>query len=215
MDDFFKMEHRINITLDIFLRHFFTSYTTFKDEMIKTHREMIATAVRLISERGADALSIAELARAMGINRTTVYYHFDSRDMLLAAVKAHATAELTKGMDVHTPVPERTSGITRFVLEQPELIKLWIDDFVSGRDIRDVYPRWDELVAGIGKRFAEQNPGTPFDAEVYCAIMLAGAIIGPRVFANSVRPKASIESIVAAFWQEEQRVLLRDGLEDE
>lgn len=41
MDDFFKMEHRINITLDIFLRHFFTSYTTFKDEMIKTHREMI------------------------------------------------------------------------------------------------------------------------------------------------------------------------------
>jgi AcrR family transcriptional regulator len=178
----------------------------------ETHREMIATAVRLISERGADALSIAELAREMGINRTTVYYHFDSREALIEAVKAHATAELAKGMDEHTSVPERTSGITRFVLENPELIKLWIDDFVSGRDIRDVYPRWDELVAGIGKRFAEQQPEIDFDPEVYCAILLAGTIIGPRVFANSVRPKASVETIVARFWQEEQRVLLRDGL---
>jgi len=181
----------------------------------ETHRELIATAVRLISERGADALSIAELAREMGINRTTVYYHFDSREALIEAVKAHATAELAKGMDEHTPVPERTSGITRFVLENPELIKLWIDDFVSGRDIRDVYPRWDELVAGIGKRFAEQQPDLDFDPEVYCAILLAGTIIGPRVFANSVRPKMSIESIIARFWKEEQRVLLRDGLGDE
>lgn len=180
----------------------------------ETHRELIATAVRLISESGADALSIAALAREMGINRTTVYYHFDSREALIDAVKAHATAELAKGMDEHTPVPERTSGITRFVLENPELIKLWIDDFVSGRDIRDVYPRWDELVSGIGKRFAEEHPGIDFDPEVYCTLMLAGAIIGPRVFANSVRPKAGVENIVARFWQEEQRVLLRDGLGD-
>ena len=178
----------------------------------ETHRELIATAVRLISERGADALSIAALAREMGINRTTIYYHFDSREALIEAVKAHATAELTKGMDDHVPVPERTSGITRFVLENPELIKLWIDDFVSGRDIRDVYPRWDELVSGIAARFAEQQPDVEFDAEVYCAIMLAGAIIGPRVFANSVRPRASVEAIVSAFWKEEQRALLRDGL---
>ena len=37
---------------------------------------------------------------------------------------------------------ERGGAITRFVLENPELIKLWIEDFVSGKDIRDVYPRW-------------------------------------------------------------------------
>ena len=123
----------------------------------ETHRELIATAVRLISERGAEALSIAALAREMGINRTTVYYHFDSREALIEAVKAHATEELAKGMDEHVPVPERTSGITRFVLENPELIKLWIDDFVSGRDIRDVYPRWDELVSGIAQRFADSD----------------------------------------------------------
>ena len=48
--------------------------------------DMIETAVRLISETGPDALSIAALARAMGINRTTVYYHFEHREALIGAV---------------------------------------------------------------------------------------------------------------------------------
>ncbi len=177
----------------------------------ETHREMIETAVRLISETGPDALSIAALARAMGINRTTVYYHFEHREALLGAVKDWAGGELARGMDPGTTTPERIGNISRFVLENPELIKLWIDDFVSGKDIRDSYTRWDELVSGIARSFADS--GQDIDAEVYCVMLLTASIIGPRVFANSVSPGASVESIVARFLREEQRALLRDGLE--
>ncbi len=178
----------------------------------ETHREMIETAVRLISETGSDALSIAALARAMGINRTTVYYHFEHRDALLAAVKHWASAELARGMDVGTSAPERIGHISHFVLENPELIKLWIDDFVSGKDIRDSYPRWDDLVAGLAASFAAK--GQDIDAEVYCVMLLAASIIGPRVFAKSVRPDLGVEEIADRFLREEQRVLQRDGLED-
>ena len=38
-----------------------------------THREIIETTVRLISEKGVDAVSMAAVARATGINRETVY----------------------------------------------------------------------------------------------------------------------------------------------
>ncbi len=178
----------------------------------ETHRELIETAVRLISEKGAEALSIAALSRALGINRTTVYYHFESREALLQAVTSWATEQLAKGMDVNMSQPERTSQIGHFVLENPELIKLWIEGFVSGDDIRSSYTRWDELVDGIGKSFAAARPGEEIDAEVYCVMMLASAIIGPRVFANSVRPGATVGSIVERFVKEEQRVLKRDGL---
>lgn len=177
-----------------------------------THREMIETAVRMISEKGADALSIAALAREMGINRTTVYYHFDSREALLDAVTDWASAELAKGMDLGVPMPERMDHITRFVLENPVLIKLWIDDFVSGSEIRESYTRWDELVAGMSQLFAERYPDEDFDAEVYCVMMLTGSIIGPRVFANSVRPGASTDSIIERFLAEQLRTLRRDGL---
>jgi len=178
----------------------------------ETHREMIETAVRLISEKGAEALSVAALAREMGIDRTTVYYHFESREALLHAVSSWATEQLAKGMDLGISQPERAERINRFVLDNPALIKLWIDEFVSGNDIRESYSQWDEMVAGIRRRFADQRPDEEVDAEVYCVMLLTAAIIGPRVFANSVEPDASPESILTRFMKEEQRMLRRDGL---
>ena len=179
----------------------------------ETHQELIETAVRLISESGTDALSITALAKAMGINRTTVYYHFDSREALLHAVSSWATAQLAKGMDLNLSRPERIGLISRFALENPELIKLWIDDFVSGSDIRDSYSCWDALVEPTRLTLAKENPGEEIDAEIYCVMLLAASIIGPRVYRNSVNPAASTEEIVDRFVREHQRVLARDGLD--
>lgn len=178
----------------------------------ESHRVMIETAVRLISEKGADALSIAGVARAMGIDRTTVYYHFESRDALLRAVSSWATEQLDKGMDLSVSELDRTRQISRFVVENPALIKLWIDRFVSGTDIRDCYSRWDELVEGVRQHFARERPEEHVDAEVYCVMLLCASIIGPRVFANSIAPGAPADHIVERFLKEEQRMLNRDGL---
>lgn len=178
----------------------------------ETHQELIETAVRLISERGTEALSITALAREMGINRTTVYYHFDSREALLHAVSSWATAQLATGMDYNLSQPERIGHISRFVLENPELIKLWIEDFVSGADIRDSYSCWDPLVEGTRRRLAEENPGEEIDAEIYCVMLLAASIIAPRVYRNSVNSAATTEEVVAKFVAEHQRILRRDGL---
>jgi AcrR family transcriptional regulator len=178
----------------------------------ETHQELIETAVRLISEKGPDALSIATLAREMGINRTTVYYHFDSREALLHAVASWATGQLAKAMDFNHSQPERIGHISRFVLANPELIKLWIDDFVSGADIRDSYSGWDKLVEGTREVLARENPGEAIDAEIYCVMLIAASVIGPRVYRNAINPDASDEEIVARFVREHQRVLGRDGL---
>ena len=178
----------------------------------ETHREMIETAVRLISEKGAEALSVAAIAREMGINRTTVYYHFKSREDLLHAVSAWATEQLATGMDPNASRPERTAHISRFVLDNPELIKLWIEEFVSGADIRNSYSKWDELVSGTQTRLDEVFPGEGVDAEVYCVMMLAAAIIGPRVYSRSIRPEMPLDEIVGKFVHEHQRTLTRDRL---
>ncbi len=177
-----------------------------------THRAMIETAVKLISERGIEALSIAGIARDMGIDRTTVYYHFKNRNELLEAVSGWATEQLARGMDPSISEQDRAEQISRFVLENPSLIKLWIDRFVSGTDIRESYTRWDELVAGVKEHFAHQFPDQDVDAEVYCVMMLCGAIIGPRVYANSIRPGAAMDTILSLFLKEERRMLQRDGL---
>ena len=56
-------------------------------EVTKQHQMLIELAVGLIADRGIDALSLSALARAAGVNRTTIYYHFTDRDALVAAVR--------------------------------------------------------------------------------------------------------------------------------
>jgi AcrR family transcriptional regulator len=180
----------------------------------ETHQELIETAVRLISEKGLEALSIAALARAMGINRTTVYYHFESREALIEAVKHWSADQLARGMDQDVPRPERIGHISRFALANPDLIRLWIEDFIAGGDIRNSYPRWDELVAGTQKRFDALDPDDPADAEVYCVMMMASAVIGPLVFRNGVAKGGSAEDISRRFIREHLRAMTRDGLAD-
>lgn len=179
-----------------------------------THQEMIETAVQLISAKGVDSLSIAALARAIGINRTTVYYHFESREALLDAVKHWSAEQLAKGLAVAKPQQERMDFITRFVLENPELLKLWIDDFIAPGDIRTRYPLWDALLEGIAATFAARLPEESVDAEIYCVMLLTSAIIGPRVFRNSVDPSCDIDSVVQRFRREQQRMLRHDALVD-
>jgi AcrR family transcriptional regulator len=173
-----------------------------------THQAIISATVRLISEKGAQALSIAAVARAAGIDRTTLYYHFADREALLNTAKEWSSEQLTRGFIAPAPRAERTAHISRFVLENPELIKLWIEDFVSTGDIRHRYPQWDALVKGMATNLAHH--GDAIDVEVYCTIMLTSAFIAPRIYKHSVRPDLSIESIVKRFTKEQTRVLNAD-----
>lgn len=178
----------------------------------ETHATLIDVAVRLISQKGMDALSLAELAREAGVNRTTVYYHFKDRDALVAAVRAWSAEQLAKAFAPVASRIERANYITRFVLENPELIRLWIEDFLSPGDIRQRYPEWDALVEGVRSRLSEEHPGEEIDPEVYCVNMLTVAMIGPRIYHSSVRPDLDVETAIERFNREQLRLLRRDGL---
>lgn len=175
-----------------------------------THRDIIDAAVKLISEKGVEALSMAAVSRAIAINRTTLYYHFADRDALIQGVKNWAADQLADGFNTVMPREQRASHITRFLLENEALAKMFIEDFLAPGDIRERYPKWDALVDGMAGGIAEGEAG--FDAEVYCVMMLTSAFVAPRIYRNSVRPDLPLEEVVNRFRVEQMRVLVRDGL---
>jgi len=177
-----------------------------------THQALIETAVRMMSERGADALSVSALAREMGLNRTTVYYHFPSREAMLEAVKEWSSTQLAKGMALDAPQSERIEHIIHFVLGNPELISQWIDDFLAPGDIRDRYTQWDDFVGGMQSKAGDAARADGADPEVYAVMLLTAALIGPRVFINSIAPKMAPGQIADRFIAELRRQLQRDGL---
>lgn len=177
----------------------------------ETHAALIETAVRMLGERGAESLTVSALAREMGLNRTTVYYHFPHREAMLEAVKDWSSIQIARGMAVDSPQLARIEHIVHFVLANPELMKQWIDEFLAPGDIAERYTPWNDFVAGMRKTAANGGAeGT--DPEVYTVMMLTAALIGPRVFRNSVGPDTPIEEIGRRFVAELRRQLRRDRM---
>lgn len=178
----------------------------------ETHERLIEVAVALISEKGVEALSLVELAARAGVNRTTVYYHFKDREALVAAVRNWSAKQLARAFAPIASEFERAAYITRFVLDNPDLMRLWIEDFIAPGDIRERYPEWDELVAGVRRQLEAERPGEAIDAEIYCVNMLTAAMIAPRVYHASVRPDLDSRTVVRRCSEEMLRMLGHDGI---
>jgi AcrR family transcriptional regulator len=60
---------------------------------------LIETAIELLGERGAEAFSMAEASRRLGVAASAPYRHFADRDALLAAVALRAAGLLAGELD--------------------------------------------------------------------------------------------------------------------
>jgi AcrR family transcriptional regulator len=56
----------------------------------------IAAAEKLITEKGANDFSLADLAKEMGISKGTLYYHYPSKDDLILDIMEKHMNELSK-----------------------------------------------------------------------------------------------------------------------
>lgn len=97
-----------------------------------SREKILDAAVELISERGYSATSVDALCRKAGIVKTALYWHFGSKEGLLAAVIDRVAAAWIEEIErtvyqVGEPV-ERFSralrGIRTIVEERPELLRL-------------------------------------------------------------------------------------------
>jgi AcrR family transcriptional regulator len=77
---------------------------------------LIDTAVEMLGKRGAEAFSMAEASRRLGVAASAPYRHFADRDALLAAVALRAADLLAEQLDRHatsgTP-PQRLAAAAR------------------------------------------------------------------------------------------------------
>ena len=69
-----------------------------------SRRRILAAARLILAERGPEALTVSEVAHRSGLNRTTAYQHFRTRDALAAAVTAELGEELTSQFAESQPI---------------------------------------------------------------------------------------------------------------
>lgn len=61
--------------------------------------QVLAVAVRLFNEQGYDATSVADLASALGVTKSALYHHFDSKSSILEVALDDALSGLEDALD--------------------------------------------------------------------------------------------------------------------
>jgi AcrR family transcriptional regulator len=96
---------------------------------------LVAAALPIVEQHGAEAVSMRELAASLGVSRGAPYRHFADRDALLAAVAARGFEQLNAGYEAALAMPadgqERLRQATRvyfgFALRRPGLHRLMFE----------------------------------------------------------------------------------------
>ena len=113
--------------------------------------EMLATTVELVDRIGLASTRVADVAMELGVSRSLVFYHFGTKDDLIAEAFAYAVerdlARLDKAAEVADPV-ERLRRVLRLYGPTGKALgwRLWIDAWALAQrepHIRDVLRRMD------------------------------------------------------------------------
>ncbi len=91
----------------------------------KTRRRILDAARTLAAERGPESLRVSDVAHAAGVNRTTAYQHFRTRDDLVAAVMGEFGYEVTNMLTENHGRKDLIDFMLRYLIEHQEIARLW------------------------------------------------------------------------------------------
>ena len=94
---------------------------SFKEQMLAAREEAIIQNVnRLLAEKGFDAMTVDEVAAAVGIAKASLYKHFPSKEDLAAAAMVRVmrrAQQFLSGIDSTLTVQEKLKAVVRWMLQ--------------------------------------------------------------------------------------------------
>ncbi len=156
---------------------------SFKEQMLAAREEAIIQNVnRLLAEKGFDAMTVDEVAAAVGIAKASLYKHFPSKEDLAAAAMVRVmrrAQQFLAGIDATLPVQQKLEAVVRWMLQVqlagqmpslPSQNSSLRSALMSNGDYREVLAQIsDQLCAWIeeGQRDGVLNPQLPRTAVLY------------------------------------------------
>jgi len=140
-------------------------------------RRILAAARRLMAERGLEAVTVSEVAHRAGLNRTTAYQHFRTRDELVGALMEELTDEVTGMLVEPRPLGERIDHMAGFLVEHPEIARMTIHQLLSDNPL----PRagWERYVDELRRLASGRKARAGVDAEMLAYVFASVGMLWP------------------------------------
>ncbi len=98
-------------------------------------------AARLFLDKGYDAASMADLAAATGLGKSSLYHHLSSKDQLLAHICGRPLAELRRELAATAALPQPPGARLALALEQ--VVRIALDDVAASTLVLTIRPTND------------------------------------------------------------------------
>src|SRR3990172_5749139 len=140
-------------------------------------RRILAAARRLMAERGLEAITVSEVAHQAGLNRTTAYQHFRTRDELVGALLEELTDEVTRMLIEPKPLGERIDHMAGFLVDHPEIARMTIHQLLSDSPL----PRagWERYVGELRRLASGRKARAGVDAEMLAYVFASVGMLWP------------------------------------
>jgi AcrR family transcriptional regulator len=112
----------------------------------RSREEILDAAIRVMSERGFEATSVADIARESGLPNSSIYWHFNSKAGILAAVMERGAERFFASSENPPPEPDESPAIylrralraaSETFTEHPQFLRLFVFLLLSN-DSREV-----------------------------------------------------------------------------
>ena len=175
---------------------------------------LLAAARQIVAEGGMDALTVVAVAKRAGLNRSTAYQHFRTRDELVRAVSREFVAELRRALSEPRSFGEQVDFFVHYFREHPHIARIWMFRLLAGQGGGRL-PGWDDYVNGLERLAKSGKSQDGIDAEMLGVIGMTSALVWSLMAGQHDADPQAADDETRRFAQELKRLLLFGALRPE
>jgi AcrR family transcriptional regulator len=174
---------------------------------------LLSAARELVAERGPEALTVVAVAKRAGLNRSTAYQHFRSREQLIRAVGAGFAREVSQMFREPRPLGEQVDFFVKHFLDHPDIARIWMFQLLNGNG--DIGSGWDDFVAALERLAHSDRSQDGIDAEMLGVISMTSALVWSTMARQRSQDESEVQALGSRFARELKRLFLFGALRPE
>jgi AcrR family transcriptional regulator len=174
--------------------------------MRATHEAILDAAEAMMARCGPGGLSVSEVSHRAGINRTTAYQHFRTREQLIAAVIGRRSRAVKRMLESEIPLGERIDQMAELCFRWPEIARLMLFHLLSEAGVTED-EAWRSFVESVTALAVSDRARPAIDAEMLAAILLGGTLVWSILARRPQAGATAAREEPARFARELKRVL--------
>lgn len=175
---------------------------------------LLRAARELVADRGMEALTIVAVAQRAGLNRSTAYQHFRSREDLVDAVRIEFGREVHRIFSEPRPVGEQIDFFVHYFRDHPDIARTWLFRLLSDRD--EISRKgWGDYVTALERLAGSPRSQDGIDAEMLGVIGMTSALVWSLMARSRSNSEREAQAQTERFARELKRLFLYGALRPE